>query len=234
MTLIGGGRFFMGSEERTEERPVHDVNVANFLLGTYEVTRAQWRQVATLRRVRRELSSPDHLTNVTEEVEDQLPIDHIQFREMQEFCERLKRHTGRPYRLPTEAEWEYACRAGTSTQYSFGDAISIEVSNADAHQKPVGVVVVGSKNAPNQFGIHDMHGNVIELTQDRAHPNYNGAPSDGSSWLSGGDSSKRVARGGMYLWKAERARSAARSFWNTSAASSGVGFRVALSASVRP
>jgi formylglycine-generating enzyme required for sulfatase activity len=228
MTYVPGGTFHMGSGERIEERPVHTVSVPDFFLGTYEVTRGQWRRVAALPRVRHNLTELYRLKQLPEDVENRLPVDNIQVREMEEFCDRLQKLTGKTYRLPSEAEWEYACRAGASSEYSFGDGISLESANVNLLQRPLALSPVES-NGANGFGIYGMHGNVLEMTQDRAHENYVGAPEDGSAWVSRGNASQRVARGGMFLWKAERARSVARSFWHTSAAASGVGFRVALS-----
>lgn len=229
MTKIPRGTFAMGSDERPEEKPPHTVTVHEFFLGTYEVTREQWRKVSALPKVRRKLGAIYRLREMPEEVENQLPVDGVWFRDAQEFCERLRRATGRTYRFPSETEWEYACRAGTSTKYHFGDAISLEVANYNALQRPLGLEPVGSKNAPNQFGLHDMHGNVLEWTEDWAHESFTGAPSDGSAWLAPGSSSRRVMKGGMFLWGPERARSSARTFWHTSGTASGIGFRLALS-----
>ena len=229
MTQIPGGSFLMGSDDRPQEQPIHRVTVPTFFLGTYEVTRGQWRKVSLLQRVHGELGRIYRLSSMPEEFENQLPVDGVRFRDAEEFCERLRRETGRPYRLPTEAEWEYACRAGTSTKYHFGNSISAKVANCDVRQRPLQLAAVGSKNAPNEFGLHEMHGNVLEWTVDRAHDNFKGAPVDGRAWLSGGSPSLRVARGGMYLWRPDEARSSARTFWHTSGAASGLGFRLALS-----
>lgn len=229
MTRVPSGSFLMGSDDKPEERPIHAVNVPEFFLGTFEITRGQWRTVSTLPKVRRTLSRIYPLPTVSPNVERHLPIDGVRFHEANEFCERLKRATGRSYRLPSESEWEYACRAGTSTKYNSGDGISIAVANCNLLQRPLALSPIGSKNAPNQYGLWDMHGNVLEWTEDWAHDNYVGAPKDGSAWVRTGNPSIRVLRGGMFLWDCERARSSARTFWQTSATASGFGFRVALS-----
>ena len=221
----------MGSDScPPEEQPLHAVTVPEFYLGTYPVTRKQWRDVSALPRINRDMAPLFYSDSVDHETHDMLPVDFVRLTDIDEFFARLKIETGRPYRMPSEAEWEYACRAGTSTVYHFGDAISLAVVNYNALQRPLGLTPVGSKKAPNRFGLHDMHGNVLERTADQARDSYVGAPTDGSPWLAGPDPAARIARGGMFLWGAERARSSTRTVWYANAAASGVGFRLALSA----
>ncbi len=165
------------------------------------------------------------------ETENQLPIDVVFFTEAEEFCARLRRHTGRSYRLPSEAEWEYACRAATTTRYHFGDAISQAVANYnDGVTRPLNLTSVGSKQAPNRFGLHDMHGNVEEWCSDWEHLDYLGAPSDGGAWTSNGNSTERIVRGGSAYFSADSARSDSRSAVSLNVSASGYGFRVALDA----
>jgi formylglycine-generating enzyme required for sulfatase activity len=233
MALIPRGDFAMGSDSpavtrRPLEQPIHGVSINLFALGIFPVTRAQWRQVSTFPQVSRALH-PLFASSLPPEVADRLPIDLVQWAEAVEFCSRLQQHARRPYRLPSEAEWEYACRAGTSTNYHFGDGISLQVANYnDGIVRPLTLTPVGSKQAPNQFGLHDMHGNVLEWCADWSHDTYDGAPLDGHPWTYGGDSFTRISRGGMYLWNRGVARSAARTNSDIRGTFSGQGFRVAL------
>lgn len=234
MTSIPGGSFQMGSADppfiptEPSSQPIHAVSVSAFFLGTYLVTRGQWRRVSALPRISRDLS-PIFRLNMPLEVENQLPVDVVFVAEAEEFCARVAALSGRQYRLPSEAEWEYACRAGTTTTYHFGDGISLAVANYNALQRPLDLTVVGSKNAPNRFGLHDMHGNALEWCSDEVHNTYNGAPTDEQPWLDGADKYSRIVRGGMYLWIPEAARSAARTRWDTHGTVSGIGFRVCFS-----
>src|SRR5205085_7636152 len=143
---------------------------------------------------------------------DSLPVENTSWNDAVEFCKKLSAKTGRQYRLPTEAEWEYAARAGTSTPFAFGETITPEIANYGAHRETT--IPVGSLGAANAFGLFDMHGNVWEWVQDYWHDNYGGlvnsAPTDGSAWLSGGDPTKRVLRGGSWLVSAGLCRSTAR------------------------
>ncbi|NET08147.1 MAG: formylglycine-generating enzyme family protein [Symploca sp. SIO2B6] len=113
-----------------------------------------------------------------------MPVECISWYDAQEFCNRLSQQTGREYRLPTEAEWEYACRAGTTSPYHFGEAISPELANFNQNRNRT--TPVGSFRVANNFGLYDMHGNVLELCADNWHDNYEGAPSDGRACLRGG------------------------------------------------
>src|ERR1051326_6971603 len=210
------------------EQPVHEVSIEPFALGAFAVTREQWRQVSTFPKVLLTLHEVP-AGDLPPDVENKLPIDIVFFEEAEEFCRRLQAYTGRSYRLPSEAEWEYACRAGTTTKYHFGDGISLQVANYnDGIVRPLALAPVGSKRAPNRFGLNDMHGNVLEWCADWVHETYDGAPLDGSKWNYGGVPSSRVGRGGMFLWNADIARSAARDHRDTCCTASGIGFRVAL------
>ncbi|HEY2930099.1 MAG TPA: formylglycine-generating enzyme family protein, partial [Acidobacteriota bacterium] len=213
---------------KPEEQPVHLVTVPPFFIGAFEVTRGQWRRGLALPKVRDDLL-PIYRLNMPEEVENSLPVDIIFFHNAEEFCARIAKFTGRPYRLPSEAEWEFACRAGTSTAYHFGDGIGLDVANYnDGVHRPLDLTPVGAKNAPNAFGLHDMHGNVAEWCLDWEHATYQGAPTDGSPWVDAGQSDRRVIRGGSFVWNPQVARSTARMFWFVSSSASGIGFRLAL------
>lgn len=235
MGLVPGGAFNMGSASNElippsnmMEQPVHSVSIRPFSLGVYPVTKAQWRRVSGFPRISTDLH-PISSTGLAPELEDRLPADLIFNAEAVEFCQRLQSYTGRAYRLPSEAEWEYACRAGTTTKYHFGDGISLDVANFnDGLTRPLALTPVGSKQAPNRYGLFDMHGNVLEWCADWSHPNYDGAPTDGSPWTNGSDSSSRVGRGGSYLFGADSARSGARYHDDIRGSFSGHGLRVAL------
>ena len=177
---IESGSFMMGSSEDkdayADEFPQHKVTIDyDFEMGKYPITQAQWRAVAELPKVEIELESdPSHFKG------DDLPVDSITWHEAVEFCARLSAATGKEYRLPSEAEWEYACRAGTTTPYSFGEGKISEY----AHHNSNATRNVGELK-PNPWGLYDMHGNVWEWCQDDWHDDYNGAPTDGSAWIDG-------------------------------------------------
>jgi formylglycine-generating enzyme required for sulfatase activity len=239
MVEIPGGSFTMGSSQKPygDERPAHQVNVAPFYMGKYEVTQAQWRAVANLPKVNRDLNpDPSNFKG------DNLPVEHVKWIDAMEFCARLNRATGTVYRLPSEAEWEYACRAGTTTEFAFGETITAELVNFDGN-KPYGsapkgmerkrTTPVGSLGIANGFGLYDMHGNVEEWCQDIPHDSYEGAPGDGSAWEDSSTTppalrSDRMARGGYWSWDAEICRSAHRKFHGSMYHSDAdLGFRVA-------
>jgi len=207
MVLIPAGTFMRGSPNgvgNNDEHPQREVRVQSFYMGKYEVTQAQYRAVMG--------------TNPSNFKGDDLPVETVSWNDAQEFIRRLNGMQSRyTYRLPSEAEWEYACRAGTTTAFSFGESLSSEQANFDGNYPyggaPKGVyrqktVAVGSFQA-NGFGLYDMHGNVWEWCEDWYHDSYNGAPSDGSAWISGGGQ-YRVVRGGSWDDLANLLRSAYR------------------------
>jgi formylglycine-generating enzyme required for sulfatase activity len=165
----------MGSPEEEEgsnwwERPQHKVKVSPFLMGRYLVTQAQWRAVASLPKVEGDLNpDPSYYKGAS------LPVECVSWYEAVEFCRRLSLVTGKEYRLPSEAEWEYACRAGTETPYHFGQKISPALANyiktARGQTTPVGRFQVA-----NAFGLYDMHGNVWEWCADHWHESYADKP----------------------------------------------------------
>jgi formylglycine-generating enzyme required for sulfatase activity len=219
MVLIPGGTFLMGSpanelKRQENEGPQHRVTLPRFFMGRYPVTQAQWAFVANLPQQETELD-PD-LSNFEGE---KLPVETVTWYEAVEFCDRLSTYTGREYRLPTEAEWEYACRAGSTTPFHFGQTITTDVANYDGNftygDSPKGdyrqkTTPVGFFNSANAFGLSDMHGNVWEWCLDHWHDNYEGAPTDGSAWIEGGDSDFRVLRGGSWVNDPRLCRSASR------------------------
>jgi formylglycine-generating enzyme required for sulfatase activity len=198
------------------EGPPHTVTVPKFYMGAFEISQAQWRAVSALPKVSIDLpSDPSRYKG------GDRPVEDITWNEAVEFCERLSLAKGRKYRPPTEAEWEYACRAGTTTQFHFGDSITTEFANYNGVY-PYGAVgwgtnpdettPVGSFGAPNAFGLYDMHGNVGELCIDPWHATYEGAPSDGSAWIVNGESDVHVVRGGAFLTTPVDIRAASRSY----------------------
>ena len=231
---IPGGIFLMSSTEYKVEAPQHQVTVGSFYMGKYEVTQAQWRAVARLPKVARDLNSdPSKFKG------DNLPVEQVFWEDAVEFCARLSRATGRSYRLPTEAEWEYACRAGTTTPFAFGETITPQLVNYDGDypyaQASKGTyrettTPVGFMGVANAFGLYDMHGNAWEWCQDYWHDNYNGAPTDGRAWQTAGDTKYRVLRGGSWSLQAVICRSAARVMGTPDYSSLSFGFRVVAAA----
>jgi uncharacterized protein (TIGR03437 family) len=222
------GTFLMGNDQSPdpEEKPAHRVSVRSFFIGQYEITRQQWNLVATSlpqinRPLRRQYIGPLRGTYYGETT----PAEELSWADAVEFCERLSSFTGKKYRLPSEAEWEYACRAGTQTEYSFGGQFDPKLANLGIAFDYL--LPVGELGYANAWGIHEMHGNVAEWCLDNEHPNYVGAPSDGSAWTQGGDDRRRSLRGGGYRLKPEIGRSSARAFYSSGLVATGFGFRVA-------
>ncbi|MBE9183776.1 SUMF1/EgtB/PvdO family nonheme iron enzyme [Microcoleus sp. LEGE 07076] len=236
MVSIPKGSFKMGAPATQrgtddEERPQHQVTIKPFLLGKYPITQAQWEVVANLPKIQYDLN-PDPSSFKGKN----LPVEKVSWYHAVEFCARLSRKTGRSYRLPSEAEWEYACRAGTTTPFHFGDTVTPDLANYRGNfpygSAPKGIyrektTVVGSF-PPNSFGLYDMHGNVWEWCQDVSHDNYNGAPTDGSAWETGGNSKSRVMRGCSWYDDAVYCRAAFRYYVSAGLLGWCGGFRVAV------
>ncbi|MEL6461439.1 MAG: bifunctional serine/threonine-protein kinase/formylglycine-generating enzyme family protein [Cyanobacteria bacterium J06621_15] len=233
MVLIPGGSFIMGSprnEGDIDERPQHIVTLKPFFMSKYPITQAQWKAVASLPRVNRTLNpNPSKFKGAI------LPVENVSWYEAQEFCARLREKTQREYRLPSEAEWEYACRSGTSTAFHFGKTINPELINCniDKHYSITTIrknykqpKPVGSSGIANDFGLYDMHGQVWEWCADPWHKNYHGSPTDGTIWHSGGDLHRRVIRGGSWSFSPYCCRSASRSWNETEGGLRACGFRV--------
>ena len=235
MVLIPGGTFTMGSPEAELERantegPQHQVSVPQFFMSRYPVTQAQWRAVAALPQSEQELNpAPSRFEG------DNNPVEQVSWHESSEFCARLAKHTGLIYRLPSESEWEYACRAKTTTLFHCGGSISTEAANynggytyADSskgenRRKTTSVDQLDNANA---FGLSDMHGNVWEWCQDHWHSNYDNAPTDGQAWLTDNDAATRVLRGGSWIYAPGNCRSASRDSYTPDFRNPYIGFRV--------
>jgi formylglycine-generating enzyme required for sulfatase activity len=225
MVKIPGGSFQMGSlpgQGNDNERPQHKVQVPEFWMGKYLVTQAQWRFVASLPQEQIELRA-----NPAKFKGDHRPVERVNWHQAVEFCQRLSRKTGGEYRLPSEAEWEYACRAKTLTDFYFGDVLTPELANFGRN---VGETTNVGIYKPNAFGLYDMHGNVWEWCADNWHNNYNNAPINGSAWVdSGGKNSVYVLPGGSWIDGPRNCRSADR-FRNLVDFHNGIcGFRVVYS-----
>ncbi len=228
MVAIPGGKFIMGTKyEEIEqlskkfnwsgfrkEKPQHEVSIQPFFMSKFQVTQAQWKAVANQPKVDRDLNwDPSRFKG------DNRPIENISWEDAVEFCKRLSKETQREYRLPSEAEWEYACRAGTTTPFHFGETITSELANYNGNysyaREPkskyrMETTIVGSF-PPNAFGLYDMHGNVWEWCQDDWHDNYEGAPRDGRAWYSRNKNNPKVRRGGSWNHLPFNCRSAYRS-----------------------
>lgn len=229
MVLIPSGKFLMGApedelESYNDERPQHEVIVSSFLMGRYPVTQTQWRIVANWPKDKCKLNSdPSHFKG------DNRPVENVIWEEAIEFCQRLSVKTGRTYHLPSEAQWEYACRAGTKAPFHFGETLSDELANYRAQDEKIGDTlykgtygkgIVGKYRRettevgifpPNNFGLHDMHGNVWEWCQDDWHDSYRGAPVNGSAWIEeNATDTDKLLRGGSWLVYPKNCRSTNR------------------------
>jgi formylglycine-generating enzyme required for sulfatase activity len=266
---IPAGTFLMGSppqvpERSSDEGPQHEVTLASYFISQTPITQAQWRAVAGWRerpgeRWGRELDpqpsffhplpnpnarsfTDGHFALLPAETNSDLrPVDNVSWHDAIEFCSRLSQRSGRTYTLPSEAQWEYACRAETTTPFWFGDTISPELANYDGNyvygDGPKGIyrkqtTPVGMFPA-NAWGLQDMHGNVWEWCVDQWHNSYEGAPADGTAWADGTAGEKaqesqkrRLLRGGSWLDNPRDCRSAFRSLAQPGLAYAYVGFRV--------
>jgi len=223
---IPGGMYHMGSqhgEGYADETPRHLVTLAPFLLGQAPVTQAQWAAVMGKEQYTR-FHGPA------------LPVDNVSWLDTAEFCRKLSKKSGLNYRLPSEAQWEYACRAGAQAPFSTGDTITTDYANyVGEHmywEEPRGVYrhvpTPAGTFPPNPFGLYDMHGNLWEHCADRWHADYSGAPIDGSAWEQGGESGFRVARGGSWHEPPTNCRAATRLRVDEREREDYYGFRVLL------
>jgi formylglycine-generating enzyme required for sulfatase activity len=241
MVAIPGGTFTMGSpatekESYNRERPQHQVTLQPFFMGKFPVTQAQWRAVAALEQVNRELEpNPSYFKG------ENRPVERISWYDAKEFCDRLSRKTGKPYHLPSEAQWEYACRAGTTTPFHFGETITTDLANyrgsVSYSSGSKGIyreetTPVGSFGVANAFGLYDTHGNVWEWCADHWHSNYEGAPTNGSAWLVDNDNHPRLLRGGSWYVAPDNCRSAYRYYDYPDSRYNGIGFRVVCAGAV--
>ena len=238
MVYVPGGYFWMGSPDTENklsdsEGPQHRVDVPGFYMGKYPITQRQWYAVSLLDEVDIPLNPyPSHFKG------DDLPVEQVNWYEAVEFCKRLTEYTAKRYRLPTEAEWEYACRAGTTTPFYFGESISTDQANYD------GNYIYGSEKkgirrghttpvdnfSPNKFDLYDMHGNVWEWCLEHWYNNYDKAPDDNSDWVTSDETASHVTRGGSWINTPGDCCSACRDNRYSDDCLSILGFRIVCSA----
>jgi formylglycine-generating enzyme required for sulfatase activity len=229
MVMIPSGTFLMGSPPDPEpdpfsnekpkttgeanEKPQHRVQIQSFAMGKFEVTQEQWYAVMG--------NNPSAHKGRT------LPVEQVSWDDIQQFVTKFNQKTGKKYRLPSESEWEYAARAGTTTEWNFGKDVS-KVGNYAWYPGNSGgnTQAVGQK-LPNAFGLFDMDGNVDEWTQDCWHENYFGAPTDGSAWTTTCSDNRRVLRGGSLFFDPKHWRSANRGKYDPAIGTFMSGFRLA-------
>jgi formylglycine-generating enzyme required for sulfatase activity len=227
MMLIPPGEFLMGSPESEEGHRDDE----------YPVTQAQWQRVVTMPQQKRSLKDVKPAFEGAN-----LPIESVSWLDAEEFCLRLSNYSNCRYRLPSEAEWEYACRAGTTSAFHFGETIDTKLANyrgtdgkvmkwsgSYGRGNPGGfqekTTLVGTFDA-NDFGLYDMHGNVWEWCQDDYNSSYRETPKDGSAWLNPEKNSIKILRGGSWIYGPSYCRSAFRSRNDADGRSSLGGFRV--------
>ena len=191
LLYIPGGNFRMGDTQNANEQPQHQVNIQPFHMGKYPITQAQYQAVMG--------NNPAHFKG------DNRPVEQVSWDDAIAFCQKLSQRTGAQYSLPSESQWEYACRAGTTTSFSFGDNLTADRATFSGKRQTTDV---GTFPA-NAFGLYDMHGNVWEWCLDTWHENYNGAPTDGSAWIEN-DNRSHLLRGGSWLYNPASCRSACR------------------------
>jgi formylglycine-generating enzyme required for sulfatase activity len=211
---LPAGSFDMGAENgEANEKPVHRVSVKAFAIGKTEVTQAQWQALM--------VTNPSEFTGCG----DTCPVEQVSWDDVQAYLKKLNAKTGKQYRLPTEAEWEYACRAGSQQEYCGSDnSDSVAWSSMNTGSLFNNPFPVAKKKA-NAFGLYDMSGNVWEWVEDTYHDSYAGAPSDGSAWVGG--SSMRVLRGGSWGKQPKYSRAASRHKFGTNYRDFSFGFRLA-------
>lgn len=222
------------SFQENEASPDYSININSFWMAKDPITERQWKSIARTEKINHRL--PDN-TGISRG--DNYPVDNVSWNEAVEFCQRLSRETGRNYRLPSESEWEYACRAGTTTFFHFGETLTPTLAhyypidnssevNTESIRAPKGPVPVNHFNWANAFGLYNMHGNVWEWCQDRYHREYqDGLPTDGTPWVEAGDETGRVFRGGSFKRDAIYCRAATRGTQTEETSFAGSGFRIA-------
>jgi len=233
LVRISAGKFMMGSNENENEyddreKPIHEVFVPEFWMGKYAVTQKQWQSVMG--------NNPSNFKG------ENLPVEKVSWHEARDFCAEVSKTTGKPMRLPTEAEWEYACRAGTNTPFAPGKTITPDLVNYDGN-RPYGDAPKGEYRQktldvndfyPNGWGLYQMHGNVWEWCLDEWHNSYISKPSDlkkngDRAWedIYKNDNRDRLLRGGTWCRDANYSRSAYRGMGDVDSRGNHLGFRVA-------
>lgn len=218
MQFIPSGIFLMGNNDSSvlTETPVRTIEVPAFYVSIYLITQLQYQAIVG--------TNPAKFENLSN------PVEQVSFCDAIEYCRILKNRTGKSFRLLSEAEWEYACRADTKTAYYFGDLISTDLCcyspisrdrDREYSTAPVG------KYKPNDFGLYDMHGNVWEWCLDNWHRDYNEAPLNHQPWFNEKNQGARIVRGGAWNEPDIQCRSSSRDRRNADIICSNIGFRVA-------
>ncbi|MES1980846.1 MAG: formylglycine-generating enzyme family protein [Pseudomonadota bacterium] len=211
MVVVPPGSFEMGSNKGADESPVHRVTIDRaFALGKIKVTQGQWKEIMG--------NNPSD----NQSCGDHCPVDNVSWSDAQEFIRKLNARTGKQYRLPSEAEWEYACRAGHHQEYCGGDNVD---SVAWYAGNSGNAIHASAAKRANAWGLYDMSGNIWEWVEDSWHDSYHGAPADGSAWQ--GDGVRRVLRSGAWYLMPHYVRAASRSRVEPVSREYGLGFRVA-------
>ncbi|MEA5466431.1 formylglycine-generating enzyme family protein [Leptothoe sp. PORK10 BA2] len=235
MVQIPAGEFLMGSppaETQREEKegPQRAIQVPSFYMGAFTITQQQYEVIMG--------ENPSYFTDDQGKDGANLPVEQVTWQEAEAFCQKLSQLTGRTYRLPSEAEWEYACRAGTTTPFCFGEKLTTEIANFFAdfsftenfeenyRNTPVAV----DSFWPNEFGLYNMHGNISEWCADDYHDSYQEAPSDAKPWKSADAQSSKVIRGGSWFNDTPFCRSASRDKNSQTGRSNVFGLRVVCEA----
>jgi formylglycine-generating enzyme required for sulfatase activity/class 3 adenylate cyclase len=219
LKTVRGGSFTMGSNDDLTEKPTHQVTVKPFAIGQYPVSVREWNDCTTAK-----------VCAFMATGKDDAPITNVSWSDAKQFIAWLASATGKPYRLPSEAEWEYAARAGTQTRYWWGDQLQAGMANCKNCTDIAGTeqpVKVGSFR-PNPFGLYDMGGGVDQWVEDCWHKNYQGAPADGSAWVEG-DCGSHVIRSGSWKNDARYVRPSNRDSYDANVRYPTHGFRLALS-----
>jgi formylglycine-generating enzyme required for sulfatase activity len=220
MLRLPGATFAMGSAASPTEQPVHQVTVPPFIITRYPITIAQWRQCAVAMACSYE--------PIRDGSSDDQPVHNVSWDDAQQYVSWISGLTKQNYRLPTEAEWEYAARAGSNTAYWWGDRLADRMANCRECGEPfeVDAPVAPARFAANPLGLYGTAGGVAQWVLDCWHESYAGAPSDGSSW-DGADCSEHVLRGGSWMDNASKLRSASRGHYGGSLRYPTHGFRIA-------
>jgi formylglycine-generating enzyme required for sulfatase activity len=212
MVIIPAGSFDMGSKDGAEdEKPIHSITIGlPIAMGKTEVTQGEWKAIMG--------SNPSNFKNCG----DNCPVEQVSWNDAKEFIQKLSARTGKQYRLPSEAEWEYACRAGGQFKYCSGDNVdSVAWYNKNSSDHPHSAAT----KLANSWGLFDMSGNVWEWVEDSYHADFNGAPTDGTAWQ--GDGTQHVLRGGSWNLISELVRAGVRTGGAPALRDYYYGFRVA-------
>lgn len=231
MVQIPAGEFLMGSpitepNRKQQEGPQRSIQVPSFYIGAFVITQKQYEVVMG--------SNPSYFTDDQGKDGANLPVEQITWQDANTFCNQLSELTGRTYRLPSEAEWEYACRAGTTTPFCFGETLTTEIANffedvsftENYEENYRNTPVAADSFWPNAFGLYNMHGNILEWCADDYHDSYQGAPSDAQKWLSNSTNTSKVTRGGSWFNNIPLCRAASRDKNTRTGRSNSFGFRV--------